>query len=56
MRQKKHITRKEAELSYHELADPLQEDWIFTDSLTRNQENSQRSTRRVVDEWRRFVR
>ena len=45
---KEHITRKEAELSYHELADPLQEDWIFTNSLTRNQENSQRAQEELL--------
>nr|WP_249641243.1 M15 family metallopeptidase [Enterococcus casseliflavus] len=39
---KEHLVRKEAELSYHELEDPLEEDWIYESSLAKSPENSQR--------------
>lgn len=39
---KEHIAKKEAELSYYELENPLEENWIYEDSLAKSQKSSDR--------------
>ncbi|EAC5427709.1 D-alanyl-D-alanine carboxypeptidase family protein, partial [Listeria monocytogenes] len=39
---KEHIAGKEAELSYYELENPLEENWIYEDSLAKSQKSSDR--------------